>query len=101
RDAAANYGITPKMINDTLYDAFGQSQATQYFTQTNYYHVVLEVLPQVQASPTALQEIFIRSPLTNALVPLSSFTHWSSLPTRPIVVNHQSMFPSVTISFNL
>ena len=101
RDAAANYGITPKMINDTLYDAFGQSQATQYFTQTNYYHVVLEVLPQVQASPTALQEIFIRSPLTDALVPLSSFTHWSSLPTRPIVVNHQSMFPSVTISFNL
>jgi multidrug efflux pump subunit AcrB len=69
RDAAAKYGITPEMLNDTLYYAFGQRQATQYFTQTNYYHVVLEVLPQVQASPTALHEIFIRSPLTHARCP--------------------------------
>jgi multidrug efflux pump subunit AcrB len=101
RDAAARYGITPQLINNTLYDAFGQAQATQYFTQTNYYHVVLEALPEIQASPTALQQIFIRSPLTNALVPLSSFTHWTTVPTRPIAVSHQSMYPSVTISFNL
>jgi multidrug efflux pump subunit AcrB len=101
RDAAGCYGITPQMINDTLYDAFGQRQATQYVTQTNSYHVVLEVLPQVQASPTALQEIFVRSPLTGAQVPLSSFARWSALPTRPIAVNHQGMFPSVTVSFNL
>jgi len=89
------------MINDTLYDAFGQRQVTQYFTQVNYYHVVLEAVPQVQASPSALQEIFIRSPLTGEQVPLSSFARWSAMPTRPIAVNHQSMFPSVTISFNL
>jgi multidrug efflux pump subunit AcrB len=101
RDAAGRYGITPQLINDTLYDAFGQRQVTQYFTQTNYYHVVLEVLPQVQANPAALQEIFIKSPLSGQQVPLSSFTRWSAVPTRPIAVNHQSMFPSVTISFNL
>ncbi|MBV8590815.1 MAG: efflux RND transporter permease subunit, partial [Acetobacteraceae bacterium] len=101
RDTAGRYGITPQMINDTLYDAFGQRQVTQYFTQVNYYHVVLEAVPQVQASPSALQEIFIRSPLTGEQVPLSSFARWSAMPTRPIAVNHQSMFPSVTISFNL
>ena len=61
-----------------LYDAFGQAQATQVFTQTNYYHVVLEALPEVQASPTALQQIFVRSPLTGAQVPLSSFARWST-----------------------
>ena len=101
RDAAGRYGITPQVINDTLYDAFGQRQVTQYFTQTNYYHVVLEALPQVQMNPAALTEIFVRSPLTGEQVPLSSFARWSAMPTRPVAVNHQSMFPSVTISFNL
>jgi hydrophobe/amphiphile efflux-1 (HAE1) family protein len=101
RDVAGRYGITPQLINDTLYDAFGQRPATQYFTQTNYYHVVLEVLPQVQANASALQEIFVKSPLTGRQVPLSSFAHWSMMPTRPLAVNHQGMFPSATISFNL
>jgi hydrophobe/amphiphile efflux-1 (HAE1) family protein len=101
RDAASKYGITPLMINSTLDDAFGQAQVTQYFTQTNYYHVILEVLPGIQASPTSLQEIYVRSPLTNALVPMAAFARWTTQPTRPLVVNHQSLFPSVTISFNL
>ena len=100
RDAAANYGITPKMINDTLYDAFGQSQATQYFTQITTTTWCWRSLPEVQAGPRPCRQIFIRSPLTEAQVPSSSFT-WSSAADRPIVVNHQSMFPSVTISFNL
>ena len=101
RDSAGRYGITPQLINATLYDAFGQRQATQYFTQVNYYHVVLEALPDVQASPSVLQQIFVQSPLTGEQVPMSSFARWSAAPVKPIAVNHQSMFPSVTISFNL
>ncbi|WP_421988333.1 efflux RND transporter permease subunit [Roseococcus sp.] len=101
RDAAGRYGISPQAINDTLYDAFGQRQVAQYFTQVNAYHVVLEILPSIQADPTVLQQIFIRSPLTGQQVPMSSFAHWSTAPTRPLAINHQSMFPSATISFNL
>jgi len=101
RDAAARYGITPQAINDTLYDAFGQRQVAQYFTQVNAYHVVMEILPEMQPDPTVLQQIFIRSPLTGAQVPMASFAHWSTAPTRSLTINHQSLFPSVTISFNL
>ena len=101
RDAAGRYGITPLQINNTLYDAFGQRQATQYFTQTNAYHVVLEALPQIQASPAALQQIYVTSPISGQQVPISSFARWSSAPTQPIAINHQALFPSVTISFNL
>jgi multidrug efflux pump subunit AcrB len=101
RDAAGRYGITPQLINDTLYDAFGQRQVAQYFTQVNYYHMVLEGLPQILTRPTVLQEIFIRSPLTGQQTPFSSFARWSTAPTKPLAINHQSMFPSATISFNL
>jgi HAE1 family hydrophobic/amphiphilic exporter-1 len=55
----------------------------------------------MQADPTVLQQIFIRSPLTGQQVPMASFAHWSTAPTRPLAINHQSMFPSATISFNL
>jgi HAE1 family hydrophobic/amphiphilic exporter-1 len=101
RDAAGRYGITPQLINDTLYDAFGQRQVAQYFTQVNYYHVVLEGLPEILARPTVLQNIFIRCPLTGEQVPFSSFAYWNTAPTKPLAINHQSMFPSATISFNL
>jgi multidrug efflux pump subunit AcrB len=101
RDAAGRYGITPQLINDTLYDAFGQLQVAQYFTQVNYYHVVLEGLPEILARPNVLQNIFIRSPLTGEQVPFSSFAYWNTAPTKPLAINHQSMFPSATISFNL
>jgi multidrug efflux pump subunit AcrB len=101
RDAAGKYGITPQLINDTLYDAFGQRQVAQYFTQVNYYHVVLEGLPEILGRPTVLQNIFIRSPLTGEQVPFSSFAYWNTAPTKPLAINHQSMFPSATISFNL
>jgi hydrophobe/amphiphile efflux-1 (HAE1) family protein len=101
RDAAGKYGITPQLINDTLYDAFGQRQVAQYFTQVNYYYVVLEGPPEILLRPTVLQNIFIRSPLTGDQVPFSSFARWSTALTRPLAINHQSMFPSATISFNL
>jgi hydrophobe/amphiphile efflux-1 (HAE1) family protein len=101
RDAAGRYGITPQQINATLYDAFGQRQVAQYFTEVNAYHVVLEMLPEMQRDPAVLQQLFVRSPLSGQQVPMSSFARWTTAPTKPLAVNHQAMYPSVTISFNL
>ena len=101
RDTAARYGITPQLIDDTLYDAFGQRQVTQYFTQLNSYHVIEEILPELQGRIDTLDKIYIRSPTSNAEVPLSVFCKWTSVPVRPLAIAHQGQFPAVTISFNL
>jgi hydrophobe/amphiphile efflux-1 (HAE1) family protein len=101
RDQAARFGISPQLIDDTLYDAFGQRQITQYFTQLNSYHVVLEVLPDMQKTPSDLNRIYLKSPLTNQQVPLSALTRASTDPVGLLSVNHQGQFPAVTLSFNL
>ncbi|MGY3697800.1 HAE1 family hydrophobic/amphiphilic exporter-1 [Bradyrhizobium sp. USDA 3240] len=101
RDTASRYGIQPQLIDDTLYDAFGQRQVTQYFTQLNSYHVILEVLPELQGSIDTLNNIYIKSPLTGEQVPLSTFAKWTSTPVRPLSISHQGQFPAITISFNL
>jgi hydrophobic/amphiphilic exporter-1 (mainly G- bacteria), HAE1 family len=101
RDTASRYGIQPQLIDDTLYDAFGQRQVTQYFTQLNSYHVVLEILPELQGSVDTLSKLYIKSPATGAEVPLSVFCKWTTVPVRPLSIAHQGQFPAVTISFNL
>jgi len=101
RDTASRYGISPQLIDDTLYDAFGQRQITQYFTQLNSYHVILEILPELQARIDTLDKIYVKSPTTGAQVPLSVFCKWTSVPVRPLAIAHQGQFPAVTISFNL
>ena len=101
RDAAARFGIQPQLIDDTLYDAFGQRQVAQYFTQVNSYHVILEVLPELQNAPDALDRIFVNSPATGQQVRLSSLARWTTKPTTFLSINHQGQFPSVTLSFNL
>lgn len=101
RDSASRYGITPQLIDDTLYDAFGQRQIAQYFTQTNSYRVVLEILPELQGELDSLQKIYIKSPITGDQVPLSAFVRWTSDPVRPLSISHQGQFPAITISFNL
>jgi HAE1 family hydrophobic/amphiphilic exporter-1 len=101
RDTASRYGIQPQLIDDTLYDAFGQRQVTQYFTQLNSYHVILEVLPELQGSLDTLNKIYIKSPTTGDQVPLSTFATWTSVPVRPLSISHQGQFPAITISFNL
>src|SRR4029077_20974986 len=82
RDTASRYGIQPQLIDDTLYDAFGQRQVTQYFTQLNSYHVILEILPELQGSMDTLDKLYIKSPTTGDQVPLSSVASWSSVPVR-------------------
>ena len=64
RDTASRYGIQPQLIDDTLYDAFGQRQVTQYFTQLNSYHVILEMLPELQGNLDTLNKIYVKSPTT-------------------------------------
>jgi hydrophobe/amphiphile efflux-1 (HAE1) family protein len=101
RDQAARFGIQPALIDNTLYDAFGQRQVAQYFTQLASYHVVLEVLPSLQGKPETLNEIYIKSPATGAPVPLSTFTRYDTGHTSYLSINHQGQFPAVTLSFNL
>ena len=99
RDTASRLGITPQMIDDTLYDAFGQRQVSTIFTQLNQYHVILEVKPSFQRSPEALKDIYVHS-ASGAQVPLSAFTHIAPK-TAALAVNHQGQFPAATLSFNL
>jgi len=101
RDMASRYGIQPQLIDDTLYDAFGQRQVTQYFTQVNTYYVVLEVLPQLVGDPATLDKLYIRSPTTSQMVPMSAFAKWTTAPVAPLSISHQGQFPAITISFNL
>jgi HAE1 family hydrophobic/amphiphilic exporter-1 len=99
RDAAASYGILPATIDNTLDDAFGQRIVSTMFTTLNQYHVVLEVQPQFQYGPEALNDLYVSSP-TGQQVPLRTLVETVST-VAPIVVNHQGQFPSVTLSFNL
>ncbi len=101
RDMASRYGIQPQLIDDTLYDAFGQRQVTQYFTQVNTYYVIEEVLPSLLGDPATLDKIYIRSPNTGQMVPISAFAKWTTNPVAPLSISHQGQFPAVTISFNL
>ena len=101
RDRASELGITADVIDNTLDDAFGQRQVTQYFTQLDSYHVILEVAPDIQDTPAVLNELYIRSPTTGGQVPLGTLVHVSSEKTSYLSINHQDQFPSVTLSFNL
>jgi HAE1 family hydrophobic/amphiphilic exporter-1 len=101
RDTASRFGIQPQLIDDTLADAFGQRQVAQYFTQVNSYHVILEILPELQGAVDTLNKIYIKSPTTGDQVPLSAFVRWSTVPVRPLSISHQGQFPATTISFNL
>ena len=101
RDQAARFGIQPELIDQTLNDAFGQRQVTQYFTQRSSYHVILEIDPRLQGSPETLDRIYLTSPLTGQQVPLSTFAKYDTEKTSFLSISHQGQFPAVTLSFNL
>jgi multidrug efflux pump len=99
RDTASRLGVATADIDNALYDAFGQRQVSTMYRPLNQYHVVMEVAPEFQQTTEALQNIYLRSS-SGAPIPLAAFTHYA--PSNiPLAVNHQSQFPSVTISFNL
>src|ERR1700678_4156918 len=101
RDAAARYGFQPAAVDNALYDAYGQRQAAQFFTQANSYHVVLEITPSLQTDPSSLSKLYMKSPLNGQMVPLSAMTRFDTRRVTYLSINHQGQFPSVTISFNL
>ena len=98
RNTASRMGITPQLITDTLYDAFGQRQVSTMFTQLNQYRVILEVMPEFQKGPEALQQLEVRG--SGGSVPLNVFTRVTETMV-PLVISRQGQFPAVTISFNL
>jgi len=99
RDTAYRLGLSTQLIDDTLYDAFGQRQVSTMYTPLNQYHVVMEVAPQYWQNPETLQAIYVHAP-NGSQIPLSSFTHFTRKNTT-LTVSHQSQFPAYTISFNL
>ena len=99
RSTASRLGIDARLIDNILYDAFGQRQVSITYTLLNQYHVVMEVEPRFWQNPDSLKDIYVPS-ATGAMVPLSAFAHFENGFTS-LAVNHQGQFPSVTISFNL
>ena len=99
RDTASRLGITPQMVDDALYNAFGQRQISILFTQLNQYRVVLEAKPEYRDDPQDLSNIYVRS-ARGERIPISSFTTVEQI-KAPLSINHQGQFPVVTISFNL
>ena len=98
RPTASRLGITPAMIDNVLYDAFGEREIATRYTAVNQYYVIMEVAPEFWQSPTALRDVYVS--VNGTAIPLSTFAHFAPT-TAPMVVNHSGVFPSVTISFNL
>ena len=98
RTSAARLGFTAQSLDQSLYSAFGQSEVSIIYTQLNQYYVVLEVAPQYWQSPEDLKNLYLNS--SHGVVPLTAVTS-AQKSTTPLVVNHTSSFPSVTVSFNL
>ena len=99
RDTAGRLGVSVQDIDNALGDAFGQRQVSNIYKGLNQYHVVMEVAPEFQENPEGLKYIYVASN-TGKLVPLSSFAHYEHSNTA-LSVNHQGIFPAITISFNL
>jgi multidrug efflux pump subunit AcrB len=101
RQAAARFGIQADAINRALYNAFGQRQVTQFYTQVSQYKVIIEVAPELQTDVATLNQLFIPSPLTGGQIPLASLVTIDTRSTKPLAVTHLGQYPAVTISFNL
>ena len=99
RTTAGRFSISSQLIDNTLYDAFGQRQVSTMYEQLNQYHVVMEVAPPYWQNPLILRDIYVRSP-SGQEVPLSAFSSFAPA-TAALAVNHQGLFPAVTLSFNL
>jgi multidrug efflux pump len=100
RDTASRLGVSMEAIDNTLSDAFGQRQVSTIYKGLNQYYVVLEVMPSAQQDPAALKSIYVPATTGGKLVPLSAFARYEPSSTA-LSVNHQGIFPAITISFNL
>jgi HAE1 family hydrophobic/amphiphilic exporter-1 len=101
RDAAARFGVSPTQIDAAIYDLLGQAEVTQYFTQQNSYHVVIEAPPALQSTPDMFDSVYVLSSLTGKNVPLSAFVKVDPSAKGSLTVSHQGEYPAVTLSFNV
>jgi multidrug efflux pump len=99
RQSAARFGITPQVIDNSLYFGFGEAQVSTIYTSLNQYYVVLQAAPQFLLNPTTLRSTYVHSN-NGGIVPLNAFSH-ATASTSPLGVNHSSFFPSVTVAFNV
>jgi multidrug efflux pump len=99
RRTAARLGITPRLIDQSLYVAFGQAQISTIYTSLNQYHVVMEAAPQYTHSPLGLNSMYVH-PSGGNTVPIDAFARTTNS-TSPLLINHDGLFPAVTMSFNL
>ncbi|MBK7769545.1 MAG: efflux RND transporter permease subunit [bacterium] len=99
RDRAASLGVTPQVIEETLYSAFGTRQVTTILAPDNQYNVLLELLPEAQRDPSALEKLYVRAS-GGQLVPLGAVARLEP-GVGPLTVNHAGQLPAVTLSFNL
>jgi multidrug efflux pump len=100
RPTSARLGITPQLLDNTLYDAFGQAEVSTIYTELNQYYVVMEVAPKYWATPDGLKDTYLIPNSGGTGIPLSSVVRYAPS-TSPLSVNHTGLFPSVTVSFNL
>jgi multidrug efflux pump len=99
RATAARFGISPQLIDNTLYDAFGQRPVSTMYTRLNQYHVIMEAAPQYWQDPGILRRIYVQSP-GGQQVPLSAFARFAP-EVAALSVTHEGLFPAITMSFNL
>jgi multidrug efflux pump len=99
RDTAGRLGLTPDVIDNALYDAFGQRPINTVYSPMNQYHVIMEMDPQYTQNPDQLKNLYVRAP-SGRMVPLSAFTRFEPS-TTSLAVSHQGQFPAITFSFNL
>jgi HAE1 family hydrophobic/amphiphilic exporter-1 len=100
RDKSRALGVTAEQIEDALYSAYGSRQVSTIYAPVNQYWVIMELLPQFQLDPSALSQLYVRSSVTNKLVPLQAVAQIAR-GVGPLTVNHFGQLPAVTISFNL
>ncbi|MFL1388280.1 multidrug efflux RND transporter permease subunit [Pseudomonas tritici] len=101
RRAAARFGLTATDVDQALYDAFGQRQVNEFQTEINQYQVVLELDTQQRGKAESLNYFYLRSPLTNEMVPLSAVASVDAPTVGPLSISHDGMFPAANLSFNL
>ncbi len=99
RDAAAQFGITQRMISATLNNLFGQRQVSTIYNPLNQYRVVMEAAPPFWQSPESLKDVYLIAP-GGLQVPLSAIASYKPT-TTPLSVSHQGQFAASTISFSL
>jgi multidrug efflux pump len=100
RPTAARLGVTAQLLDNTLYDAFGQAEVSTIYTELNQYYVVMEVAPKYWQSPAGLKDVYAIPTSGGGAIPLDSVLKYVPS-TSPLAVNHTGLFPSVTVSFNL